>query len=99
MKCCGISDAFLAEVTVQLAENKSLVYLNLSCNRIGDDGVNSLAASLRLNRTLLSLALTNNHIGDAGALSLSNVCKTLVSYSCTWATLILYKSRYYQGLN
>ena len=78
MKCCEISDGFLAGIASQLAENKSLIHLNLSCNKIGDNGVNSLATSLRLNRTLLSLALTNNHIGDAGALSLANVRKTAI---------------------
>ena len=73
MKCCGISDRFLAEMVLPLSENKCLVHLNMSCNRIGNDGANSIASSLRLNRTLLSLALTNNCIGDIGAMGLAKV--------------------------
>lgn len=79
MKCCGISDNFLAELSPHLSENKCLVHLNLSCNRIGDVGVSSLATSLRLNRTLLSLALTNNYVGDIGALSLARVSYKIVN--------------------
>ena len=78
MKCCGVSDTFLAEAAPQLSENKSLVHLNLSCNRIGDDGVNAISTSLRLNRTLLSLALANNHITDIGALSLARVSQNII---------------------
>ncbi|XP_038624182.1 leucine-rich repeat-containing protein 71, partial [Tachyglossus aculeatus] len=53
--------------------DRSLVSLNLSYNRIGDDGAAHLAHGLRLNRSLLSLSLAHNHIGDAGALSLAQV--------------------------
>lgn len=81
MKCCDISDAFVAEIAPHLSENKTLLHLNLSCNRITDEGAYSVATSLRLNRTLLSLTLTNNYIGDIGALNLAKVSKpTIIIY-------------------
>lgn len=49
------------------------MFLDLSCNQVGDEGVRHLASALRVNRTLLSLALANNKIGDKGATLLAEV--------------------------
>ena len=49
------------------------MFLDLSCNQVGDEGVHHLASALRMNRTLLSLALANNKIGDKGATLLAEV--------------------------
>jgi hypothetical protein len=50
-----------------------LLSLNLSSNRIGDEGAKSLARALRTNRTLLVLNLSSNQIGDAGAKAFADV--------------------------
>ena len=73
MKNCGITDQFLADLSLPLKENMTLLHLNLSCNHIGNDGCIALANSLRLNRTLLSLSLIFNSIGDVGAFALAKV--------------------------
>lgn len=73
MKSCNISDQFVKELSSPLAENGTLLHLNLSCNSIGDTGCVALATSLRLNRTLLTLSLTANSIGDSGVVALAKV--------------------------
>merc|ERR1739842_8047 len=50
-----------------LVENTALQILNLSSNRIDDQGAKNLAEGLKLNRNLISLNLGKNEIGDAGA--------------------------------
>lgn len=73
MKSCCITDQFVGAISSHLAENGTLLHLNLSCNNIGDSGCTSLANSLRLNRTLLTLFLTGNSIGDIGVVALAKV--------------------------
>lgn len=73
MKSCDIVDQFVEELSSALTENGTLLHLNLSCNRIGDNGCRALATSLRLNRTLLTLSLTGNSIGDSGVVALAKV--------------------------
>ena len=73
MKNCGIDDQFVQAMSLSLPPNPSLQHLNLSCNKIGNDGCIALATGLRLNRTLLSLSLTCNQIGDSGAIALAQV--------------------------
>ncbi|XP_052759906.1 leucine-rich repeat-containing protein 71-like isoform X2 [Mya arenaria] len=53
--------------------NKQLLSLNLSNNKIGDEGIREIAQGLRLNRTLLSLSLASNEVGDKGVIKLSEV--------------------------
>lgn len=77
MKNCGLTDAFVQEVSPHLATNGNLLHLNMSCNSIGDDGCASIARSLRLNRTLLTLSLTGNFIRDRGVIVLSKVSRAV----------------------
>lgn len=48
------------------------VILNLSFNRIGDEGAKALAKALRYNRSLLSLSVACNNIGDEGCAALAS---------------------------
>ena len=43
-----------------------LLALDLSCNKIRDDGLRHLARALRVNQTLIFLGLSGNQIGDDG---------------------------------
>lgn len=53
--------------------NVKLLTLNLSNNKIGDEGLIEIAQGLRMNRTLLSISLASNVIGDKGAVKLGEV--------------------------
>lgn len=53
--------------------NAKLLSLNLSYNKIGNEGLEEIAQGLRLNRTLLSLSLNSNQIGDKGVIKLAEV--------------------------
>ncbi|XP_053379171.1 leucine-rich repeat-containing protein 71-like isoform X6 [Mercenaria mercenaria] len=53
--------------------NTKLLTLNLSNNKIGEEGLEEIAQGLRLNRTLLSLSLASNEIRDKGVVKLSEV--------------------------
>ncbi|CAM4958263.1 unnamed protein product [Rotaria socialis] len=58
-----------------LYNNKTLLKLNLSSNKIGEIGAHYLADALYSNNTLTVLNLENNQIGDKGARSLSDAIK------------------------
>ncbi|KAF9815941.1 hypothetical protein SFRURICE_009839 [Spodoptera frugiperda] len=69
---CNISDSECEEIAAVLcypefAENH-LVTLNLTSNKIGDEGAKCLADALRTNRHLRYLNLADNLIGDEGAI-------------------------------
>ncbi|CAH8548040.1 unnamed protein product [Schistosoma margrebowiei] len=53
--------------------NKKLINLDLSGNRLGDEGIIYLAQALRTNRTLLTLSVSNNKITDIGCIALAKV--------------------------
>src|SRR3989338_6143225 len=59
---------FFAALTIN---NWSLIELNLSSNRIGDDAMTALASALSSNCTLTSLNLSNNDITLGGVLILA----------------------------
>ena len=73
LKSCSMTDNLIQELTDPLTRNKTLLHLNLSSNKIGNQGCIALATSLRLNRTLLTLSLTGNTIGDIGVATLAKV--------------------------
>ena len=60
-------------LSTALKKNPSLQQLDLSYNKIGDDGAKALSKALRVNNNLLVLSLANNVIGDVGAVSLVEV--------------------------
>lgn len=68
---CGIDDAVLEAMSARLLPphkaSETLIVLDLSSNRITDEGAKSLAEILRTNRRLSYLSLMNNVIGDEGA--------------------------------
>ncbi len=49
-----------------IKNNKNLLYLNISSNKIGDTGASVLATYMRCNNTLLHIEVDDNHIGLAG---------------------------------
>ncbi|KAL7524032.1 hypothetical protein ACHAWF_000790, partial [Thalassiosira exigua] len=55
-----------------LAKNQSLRLLNLSRNKIGDEGAKRLATALKDSKTLERMYLYSNAIGDGGAKSLAD---------------------------
>jgi len=60
----------------RLRENDpSLTELNLSKDKIGDNGAKSLSDALRENTSLTTLSLGVNNIGDDGAMSLSDALR------------------------
>ncbi|KAK3095987.1 hypothetical protein FSP39_021669 [Pinctada imbricata] len=74
---CCITDKGAAKLgealgTVKRANTK-LISLNLSGNRITDEGVVHLGNGLRMNRTLMSLSLASNQVGDKGASKIGEV--------------------------
>ena len=52
--------------TTALTSNTSLLKINLHCNRIGDEGAQSLASALKVNNTLESIILNGNQISKVG---------------------------------
>jgi len=52
-------------------QNRNLTALNLSYNRIDDEGAKHLAQGLRMNRSLMTLSLASNQIGDEGCLAIA----------------------------
>lgn len=71
---CSIDDDILQAISTRLLPpykaSKTLIVLDLSSNRITDEGAKTLAEILRTNRKLTYLSLMNNMIGDEGATAL-----------------------------
>ncbi|KAL4712436.1 hypothetical protein ACJJTC_007452 [Scirpophaga incertulas] len=76
---CSIDDnileALAKNLTHPLPASKSLSILNLSTNRITDEGVKFLAEALRSNRQLSYLNLADNMVTDLGADYILNIMK------------------------
>ncbi|XP_044162704.1 NLR family CARD domain-containing protein 3-like [Acropora millepora] len=72
---CNIDVANAAELAGQLKENSKLTWLELSGNRIGNEGADALAKGLKENSTLTSLDLSHNRIGNDGADALAKGLK------------------------
>lgn len=68
----GIRGAGALAISLALAANFSLTYLDLRENSIGDAGASSLSQALTANSSLTHLYLSHNSISDYGALTLSN---------------------------
>ena len=61
---CRLTDEGCVEVAEAMKVNQSILFLDLSTNRIGNAGLRGLADALRANRTLKSLRLTNQTTHD-----------------------------------
>jgi Ran GTPase-activating protein (RanGAP) involved in mRNA processing and transport len=72
---CDIIDEDLVELSLLLHENTNttLQEINLSKNRISDEGVSNLASSLEKNTTITSLDLSDNNITYKGASALAEI--------------------------
>lgn len=67
----GYTDKSCTLISHFLEINGFLKHLNLSQNKIGDDGVTSLARALKSSVSIKSLSLRNNNISDRGVTHLS----------------------------
>lgn len=76
LRFCKISAKGLKAICDELSSdsNQTLIYLNLSSNSVGDEGVEMIADALRVNRQLSFLNLADNQIGDDGCVVLMRVC-------------------------
>lgn len=74
---CGIGDAGVNDIAQALSSNKkaALVSLNLSHNKIGVLGSQSLATFLESNRTLTKLDLGYSQVGADSAQSIAQILK------------------------
>jgi Ran GTPase-activating protein (RanGAP) involved in mRNA processing and transport len=85
---CGLARAALHACAAYLRGNRGLVSLDLSGNRVGDEGCQLIAGALASNTQLRTLALDDTSLGDAGVVALStlarqgSLCLTTLSVSC-----------------
>ena len=56
--------------------SSTLLRLDLTCNRIGNEGARGLAAGVEKNRSLRHLHLDGNQLGDAGAAALCDALRS-----------------------
>ncbi|KAJ8722490.1 hypothetical protein PYW07_003670 [Mythimna separata] len=96
---CNINDAVCKRMAATLhylkpAEN-SLETLNLSSNRIGDEGAKYFAEALRSNRHLRYLNLAGNLITDEGASQIFNI---LIEFPLTYDENINRRQRFLEYL-
>ncbi|XP_013174689.1 PREDICTED: uncharacterized protein LOC106123098 [Papilio xuthus] len=92
---CKIEDEIIHNIAMKLVypnpASKSLAVLNLSSNRITNDGAKSLAFALRSNRCLIYLNLSANKLTDEGAASIMD---SLQEFCLTPEEILASKSRY-----
>ncbi|XP_059008734.1 ribonuclease inhibitor isoform X1 [Mustela lutreola] len=74
MKTCSFTTASCASFGEMLAQNKHLMELHLSCNKLGDAGVRELCEGLRQPGTVLrELWIGDCDVGDEGCASLASL--------------------------
>lgn len=92
---CSITDEVLktlADMLVYpLPSSKSLLILNLSSNRITDEGAKYFAEAIRSNRQLSYLNLADNMLTDCGAAA---ILDTLVSFPLSFNELLTSRFRH-----
>lgn len=95
---CSIDDDVLEAISARLQPpyqaSKTLVVLDLSSNRITDEGAKGLAEILRTNRKLSYLSLMNNMIGDKGATALLDTLKLFPLRSEECSEVVLRRARF-----
>ena len=67
MRCCELGVNGADKIGKMLCENKSIIYIDLAYNRIGDEGVEKLVGHLKCNKTIKHLCLWDNNITIKGA--------------------------------
>jgi hypothetical protein len=91
---CRIDDVVLEAIAVTLTHplpaSKTLSILNLSSNRITDEGAKSLSTALRSNRQLSYLNISDNMLTDSGA---SYLLDTLSDFPLCFSELLASRSR------
>lgn len=83
---CDIGDFGVERLCDGLTDNYSLVYLDLSCNKITRDGAKTLSALLRKNTPLEILDLGHNRIEDDGA---QHISEALAVYNSSLKALVI----------
>ncbi|CAB3233026.1 unnamed protein product [Arctia plantaginis] len=96
---CNINDTILKELTARLIHplpmSRVLSVLNLSSNKITNNGAKYLGEMLETNRQLAYLNLAGNMISDTGAESIMN---SLVEFPLSIDNIIASKTRKYNYL-
>jgi hypothetical protein len=69
---CGLDDDFANEFGIMLANNRTLIEVNLESNNITGPGFIALANALRVNTTLTTLRLRNQRVN------------IITSHDCQW---------------
>ena len=75
----GVGPLAACLISVLLRFNASLTSLDLTYNKIRDDGATSLAGALRVNASLTELSLRNNDIGPAGGKAIGKALRVNAS--------------------
>ncbi|KAJ0171071.1 hypothetical protein K1T71_013270 [Dendrolimus kikuchii] len=92
---CRIADLVVNNIAAMLVyplpASKTLRTLNLSSNKISDEGAKSLGNILRSNRTLCYLNLADNRITDDGA---SSILNNLQQFPMTYDEVMSGRTRY-----
>ena len=92
---CKQNSLGAANIGKFLTKNSSIVFIDLSFNAIGDDGVKELMYSLTMNSTLQQLDLKSNKITSAGAIS---ICDYLTSDSPSLTSIVIAKNPIEDGI-
>lgn len=79
LKNVGLTNSFMKILASGFANNEVLQIVDLSQNRIGDEGILDLSDGLYLNIHITNLILSYNLFSDIGAIALSDVLKANVS--------------------
>jgi NLR family CARD domain-containing protein 3 len=69
----GLTSRSCVSIASMLKVNKNLINLNLSFNKIGDDGARTLGLAMECNTTLRWLSLRRNGISNAGAKAIARM--------------------------
>lgn len=92
---CKQDSTGAANIGKFLAKNTSVVFIDLSCNTIGDDGVKELMKYLTMNSTLQQLDIKSNKITANGAASIHDY---LTSDSPSLTSIVVAKNPMENGI-
>eukprot|EP01006_Ploeotia_vitrea_P025629 TRINITY_DN58534_c0_g1_i1.p1 TRINITY_DN58534_c0_g1~~TRINITY_DN58534_c0_g1_i1.p1 ORF type:complete len:330 (-),score=148.08 TRINITY_DN58534_c0_g1_i1:80-1069(-) len=69
---CGLDDALATQLAEVVRSTQTLVEVDLSRNKIGNEGASALAKALAENESVRTLDLGTNKIGDVGATAIAH---------------------------